>query len=93
MNLKRSEFQVQELQRAVLDKQAGVHSSNNDVQLKIQISTLEAMNNELSGQLNEQKNARRMLEGINQFYQHIIKQHQFHILLLTQITLEILQKN
>lgn len=68
MNLKRSEFQVQELNRVFLDKQEGKTADEkmatcDEMQLKMQVATLEAMNVELGGQLKEEKNARRMLEG------------------------------
>lgn len=73
MNLKRAEFQVEELNRVngtnFLDKFEG--KTNDELrilydgsQLKIQISTLEAMNNDLTAQLKEEKNARRMLDGM-----------------------------
>lgn len=68
INFKRSEFQVQELNRAFLDRQDGkapeeVQSLCDDMQLKLQVSTLEKMNVELTSQLKEEKSARRMLEG------------------------------
>lgn len=78
MNLKRSEFQVQELNRAFLDRQDGktpaqVQAACDDTQHKIHVSTLEAMYAEVSDQLKEEKSARRMLEGRYQRYTFCVK--------------------
>ena len=68
MKLLRSEFQVEEMNQVVAQKreEGGWDTSNDDVQLKIQLSTLEAMNNELTNQLKDEKGARRMVEGKNE---------------------------
>lgn len=64
MKLKRSEFQVEEMSRVMTQKHDGNFSTSNDDALsKIQVSTLEAMNSDLTNQLKEEKNARRMVEG------------------------------
>lgn len=72
MNLKRADVQIAELNRAnsiFIDKHENKTSDElkafyNDYQLKIQVSTLEAMNNDLTTQLKKEKNDRRMLDGI-----------------------------
>lgn len=68
INLRRSEFQIEALNRAFMEKHENksddqMQALQDDVQLKLQLSTLKAMNNELSAELKEQKNARRTLDG------------------------------
>ncbi len=73
MNLRRHEFQIKEMTRTFMEKPDGkkgneYKSLDEEAQLKLQISTLTAMNNELTVELKEQKNARRMLDGTFSFF-------------------------
>ena len=68
MKLKRSEFQVEEMSRVITQRQDTTDSetSEDDGLLKIHVTTLEAMNLDLTNQLKEEKGARRMVEGKNE---------------------------
>lgn len=66
MNLKTSEFQVEELNRAFVEKQEGAPEevlACDQVKINVQLKTLEKMNNKLTADLKEEKGDRRMLEG------------------------------
>lgn len=80
MKLQRSEFQVEEMNRVIAQKhdEDGWDTSNDDVQLRVQLSTLEAMNNELTNQLKEEKGARRMVEGKQSLRQRVERVIIFH---------------
>ena len=74
MKLKRSEFQVEEMSRLITQKpdEGDSDTSTDDALLKIQVSTLDAMNNDLANQLKEEKGARRMVEGKRSLEKYII---------------------